>query len=376
MEHMPLSFFCHPRGTKGALLISKETRMSLMKSVVPLIFGLCAAVSLGTSGVLSEEVWTVTRSIPAPTAVSQELHDAIAATPQPPTEKALPSTVQGWVDMSTANSEAFAVMARSIAEQWNVTIEAAEIAGVKVYWVTPAEVAPQNKDRLFISTHGGGFSMGFGFAATFEAINVAHYAKIPVISIDYRTIPLHPYPAALNDVLAVYKELLKDHNPAAMAIGGGSAGGNLSMASIHKFKIDGLPVPAAYFGATPWADLAKVGDSYFTNEGIDRILPVYEGELGDQAKMYAGGEDMTNPLLSPVYGDFSTFPPAQLVTGTRDLFLSNTVRVHRKIREAGGIADLNVYEGISHGEFIVYTHMPENAQVFTELGAFLDKHLK
>ena len=278
--------------------------------------------------------------------------------------------------MSTESSLAFAAMGKGIADQWNVKVEKAEIAGVPVYWVTPPVIDPENKDRLFVHTHGGGFSMGFGDAAPFEALSVAYYGKIPTISIDYRTIPLHPYPAALNDVVAVYKELLKDYDPAKMAIGGSSAGGNLSMATIHKLKMDGIPTPAAYFGGTPWTDVAKLGDSYFTNEGIDRILPVYEGELGDQAIMYAGGEDMKNPLISPVYGDFSTFPPAQLVSGTRDLLLSTTIRAHRNIRAAGGIADLNVYEGISHGEFLVYTHMPENKTVYTELGEFLKKHLK
>lgn len=205
---------------------------------------------------------------------------------------------------------------------------------------------------------------------------IAYYAQMRAISIDYRTIPLHPFPAALDDVLAVYQELLKDYDPAAMAIGGSSAGGNLSMASIHNFNMRGIPVPGAYFGGTPWADIAKEGDSYFINEGIDRILPVYEGELGDQATLYAGGEDMKNPLISPVYGDFSNFPPAQLVTGTRDLLLSPTIRAHRAMRAAGVEADLNVYEGLSHGEFLIYTDLPESAEVFTELGAFLDKHLK
>lgn len=218
--------------------------------------------------------------------------------------------------------------------------------------------------------------MGYGDAAPYEAISIAYHAQIPVISIDYLTIPLHPFPAALDDVLAVYQELIKDYDPSAMAIGGSSAGGNLSMASIHNFNMRGIPTPAAYFGGTPWTDLAKEGDSYFINEGIDRILPVYDGELGAQAILYTNGEDMKNPLISPVYGDFTNFPPSQLVTGTRDLLLSPTIRAHRNMRAAGVEADLNVYEGMSHGAFLVYTDLPENAEVYTELGAFLDQHLK
>ncbi|MBL1419092.1 MAG: alpha/beta hydrolase fold domain-containing protein [Alphaproteobacteria bacterium] len=258
---------------------------------------------------VSAEAWTVSRLVPPPTEGSQELYDAVNATPKPPTVKHLPATTQGWVDMSVESSLGFAAMGNGVAAQWNVKVEKAEIAGVPVYWVTPSEILPENENRLFVHTHGGGFSMGFGDAAPFEALSVSHYGKIRSISIDYSTIPLHPYPTALNEVVAVYKELLKDYDPASLAIGGSSAGGNLSMATIHKLKMDGIATPAAYFGGTPWTDVAKLGDSYFTNEGIDRILPVYEGELSQQAVMYAGGEDMKNPLISPVYGDFRPSPP-------------------------------------------------------------------
>lgn len=275
-----------------------------------LAFALGLTLGLTSIPAIAQEGWTVTNHIPAPAHASAELFEAISKTPPPPIVKDLPTSVQGWIDMSIVGSENFALLGKALAAQWNIDVEPADIAGVPVFWVTPPEIAPQNKHRLFVHTHGGGFSMGFGEAAVVEALSIANFAKMRVVSIDYRTIPLHPFPAALNDVLAVYTELLKENDPAAMAIGGSSAGGNLSMASIHKFKMDGLPVPGAYFGGTPWTDIAKEGDSYFINQGVDRILPVYEGELGDQAKMYAGDEDMKNPLISPVYGDFSTFPPA------------------------------------------------------------------
>jgi len=327
---------------------------------------LCVSLVFGLSFATAQQAWTVTNDIPAPNNASQELFEAVSQTPPPPTSKETPAIddVDGWIAYSAANNEPFTYLVPQLAEKLGVTIEKAEIAGVTVYWVTPPVIAPENKDRLFVHTHGGGFSLGYGDAAPFEAISIAFYAQMPAISIDYR-------PAALDDVLAVYQELLKDYDPAAMAIGGSSAGGNLAMASIHNFNMRGIPVPAAYFGGTPWADIAKEGDSYFINEGIDRILPVYEGELGDQATLYAGGEDMKNPLISPVYGDFSNFPPSQLVTGTRDLLLSPTIRAHRAMRAAGVEADLNVYEGVSHGEFLIYTDLPESVEVFTELGAFL-----
>ncbi len=352
--------------------------MLLKNSIFTAPIALCISGIIGATAATAQDGWTVTNDIPPPNHASQSLFDAISQTPTPPSSEETPAIddVEGWIALSEANNKPFTYLVPQLAEKLGVTVEKAEIAGVTVYWVTPSVIAPENKDRLFVHTHGGGFSIGYGDAAPFEAISIAHYAQMRAISIDYRTIPLHPFPAALDDVLAVYLELLKDYDPAAVAMGGSSAGGNLAMASIHNFNMQGVPAPGAYFGGTPWADIAKEGDSYFINEGIDRILPLYDGILGEQAKIYAGDNDMTNPLISPVYGDFTNFPPSQLVTGTRDLLLSPTIRTHRAMRAAGIIADLNVYEGVSHGEFLIYTDLPESVEVFTELGAFLDEHLK
>ena len=99
---------------------------------------------------------------------------------------------------------------------------------------------------------------------------------------------------------------------------------------------------------TPWSDLTKTGDSYFTNEFVDNVLGSYDGDLEAAAKLYAGTHELKEPLLSPIYGDLSGFPPTVLLSGTRDLFLSNTVRVHQKLLQSGVHADLLVFEGQSH----------------------------
>jgi monoterpene epsilon-lactone hydrolase len=113
----------------------------------------------------------------------------------------------------------------------------------------------------------------------------------------------------------------------------------------------------------------------YTNEGVDRFLVTYDGILAAAATLYADGEDLKNPLLSPVYGDFDGFPPTYLVSGTRDMLLSDTVRVHRKLRVAGAEADLNVYEGLSHAEYAVVVGSPEWQQTYGELAEFLARHL-
>ena len=117
-----------------------------------------------------------------------------------------------------------------------------------------------------------------------------------------------------------------------------------------------------------------MGDSYFTNEYVDNMLVTWDGWLGGAAHLYADGRDLKNPYLSPVYGDYRNFPPTILTTGTRDLFLSNTVRVHRKLRRAGVVADLNVYEGMSHAQY-AGPDMLEAREVFEDIARFFDAHL-
>ena len=122
--------------------------------------------------------------------------------------------------------------------------------------------------------------------------------------------------------------------------------------------------------------MKKIGDSRYINEGIDRILVTWEAGGAQGMAMYAGTYGHKHPYVSPVYGDFKGFPPSYLISGTRDLMLSDTVRVHRKLRAAGVDADLHVYEGQSHGDYAYVANSPESHEHYAELNAFLLKHLR
>ena len=169
-----------------------------------------------------------------------------------------------------------------------------------------------------------------------------------VISIDYRMPPDFPYPAALDDAMAVSGELVKTNDPKKMAIFGTSTGNGMTLAMVLRAKAEKLPFPAAIAPGVPWSDMTKTGDSYIANEMVDNVLVSNNGWLGDAAKLYANAHDLKDPLLSPVYGAFRGFPPTILTTGTRDFFLSNAVQVHRKLREVGVEAMLNIFERQSH----------------------------
>ncbi len=336
--------------------------------------------SLFTPVHAQEKAWTLgSRTLPAPAAASDALRESIANTSQPDVAEHIRTTTftinEEWVQTIQALNTFSMQRGEALPERRSVTIKKAEIAGVTVHTVTPTDINPANSNRLFVHLHGGAYVLNAGRAGLGEAILIAHWVKIPVVSIDYRMPPEHPFPAAIGDVVAVWRSLLDDRPAKSMALGGTSAGGGLTLASTLRFVELGLEAPGALWTGTPWSDLTKTGDSHFTNEGIDRILVTYHGLLEGAAKLYADGRDLKTPLISPVYGDFKGFPPTYLVTGTRDLFLSDTVRVHRKMRVAGVVAELNVYEGVSHGEYM-FTDSPELQQAFGELEAFLLRHLQ
>src|SRR5207248_8844070 len=263
---------------------------------------------------------------------------------------------------------------REVREKLGVTMEPTVLGGVNAFILSPKEIPPANRNRLLVHVHGGGYVYNPGEAGTGEAMLMAGYGGFKVISMDYRMPPDHPYPAAMDDAMAAWKEAVKMQDPRNMAIFGTSTGGGMTLAMILRAKQEGLALPAAIAPGTPWADLTETGDTYKTNEGLDNVLVSYNGYLRHAAELYANGHDLKDPQLSPIYGDFTGFPPAILTSGTRDLFLSNTVRTHRKLRRAGIVAELHVYEGESHGGYMRDADAPETKEAFSEIAAFCDRH--
>lgn len=350
-------------------------RMQSTVSVLVVLILLC----LGTAAAQEEKVWTVgPRKIPPPLGASAELRRSIAATPQPDVKavsSVSPKSASDWEKLIVPRNQAAAEANQKLAEAWSVRVEETKIADVPVFKVTSPKPDPALADKLFIHTHGGAYVFNKGWAGLHEAILIAHRVGVPVLSIDYRMPPEAPYPAAIDDVIAVWRELLRKHEASSMAIGGTSAGGNLALVSVLRMQELKLPLPAVVMASTPWADLDGSGDSYSTNEGIDRMLVTQEGLLAAAAKSYADGADLKQPLISPVYGDFAGFPPTVLFTATRDLFLSGTVRTHRNMRAAGVDAELHVFEAMSHGGWMIQD-LPESRAFTSEVAVFLKRHMQ
>ena len=335
--------------------------------------------ALSTDNNAQETAWLIgPRTLPPPAGASDLLRDAIANTPQPdPAVMQIePKSEAEWLEVIAQLDEGKVDMARDISEQFSVSVEHDTIERVNVYHVTPAEIDPGLEDKLFVHTHGGAFVLNGGEAGTIEAMVIAHLAKVRVLSIDYRMPPLHPAPTARNDVMTVYQHLLKQRPAQKIALGGSSGGANLTMGMVQHLIELGVDVPGVLFLGTPGADMSKTGDSYYINDGIDRNVVTYDGFIEATVRLYANGRDLKDPLVSPLYGDFHGFPPTFLVTGTRDLLLSNTVRTHIKLRQTGVVADILVYEGMAHADYMADLTAPETQHAFAELNAFLLQHLQ
>ena len=314
------------------------------------------------------------RMLPVPDTVSPQMR-AIIGRPFNPSFNVAPQTTADW--KARVDSAAALVVAGlpALRSALGVTVEPTTIAGVKAFIVTPNAIAPRNADRVLLHLHGGVRVLNPGEAGTREAILMAGFGGFKVISIDYRMPPDYPFPAALDDSVAVYRELLKTTAPNKIGVFGLSAGGSLTITTLLRAKAEGLPMPGAIAPGTPTVDLSKTGDTLFTNEMVDNVLGTQDGFIRATALLYANGRDLKDPLLSPIYGDVHGFPPAILTSGTRDLYLSNTVRMHRKLRAAGVEAVLQLWEGQSHGQYVSDITAPEVKEYHDEVARFFDKHL-
>lgn len=252
-------------------------------------------------------------------------------------------------------------------------VEAISLGGVPAFDVHP-QVLGTGKVCMYL--HGGALIMGGGEVCEAMSASFAQGAQMRTIGVDHRMPPRFPFPAPLDDCITAYRALLEDHAPEDIIVAGVSAGGNLAAAMILRIRDLKLPMPAAAVLLSPEVDLTESGDSFETLMGID---PVLTSRLTDTISLYAGGHNLADPLLSPLFGDFSAgFPPTFLQCGTRDLFLSNTVRFHRALRQADIPADLHVFEAMPHGGFGSMLEgglgkCPEDREVYAELRRFLSR---
>jgi epsilon-lactone hydrolase len=308
------------------------------------------------------------REIPVPEYLSEEARACLAAGPSETTAPWPPlDDADAWRERIAWQDNVLLALVGGSASTEGVAIEDLDVDGARVYVVTPDGVTEDN--RVYLDIHGGALILGSGECCRALGVASARRYGVKTWAVDYRMPPEHPYPTPLDDCVNAYRSLLRLHDPADVIVGGGSAGANLAAALILRARDEGLPLPAAAVLMSPELDLTESGDTFRTNLGVDTVI----GRFTAVNLLYAAGHDLSDPYLSPLFGDFTKgFPPTLLTAGTRDLFLSNAVRMHRSLRRAGVEAELHVLEAAPHGGF--FGSSPEEADVGEDILRFANKH--
>jgi acetyl esterase/lipase len=307
-------------------------------------------------------------TVPIPTTLSPEARQMLRelAAAGDPTH----GLTSGLAEIRAAAGAQQKKVTEQLLRMYAVRVEKKTIAGVPVALITPVKEAAQAKGRLLINVHGGAFFLGQGSIE--EAVPIAALTGIPVLAIDYRLAPEHPFPAAVNDTIAVYREVLKNFDPRHVALYGSSAGAVLTAQASVRARQLGLPLPAAlgFFSGT--TDFARPGDTeaLFSIGGFQALVT----PVAMQAHAYLANNSLTDPVMSPAYADLKGFPPTLLMTGTRDFFLSGTSNFHRALLRAGVPAELVVFDAMPHVHW-GNPALPESTEALHIQAQFLATHV-
>jgi epsilon-lactone hydrolase len=263
-------------------------------------------------------------------------------------------------------------------ELYPVNIEPRVIGGVRTRVITPkAGVTAQNRGRVLINLHGGGFIWGEGNGALTESVPIAGLGRITVITVAYRMGPESTFPAASEDVAAVYRELLKDHRAADIGLYGCSAGGILATESVAWFEKEKLPIPGAIGTFCGSAMVTVGGDSSHVAPLLVGELPTHNADSGSvSSNAYFRQASSSDPLVQPGVSAevLSHFPPTLLITGSRDFMSSAVFASQAALARAGVDTELHVWDGMWHA-FLMDPDLPESKEVYQVVVRFFDRHL-
>jgi monoterpene epsilon-lactone hydrolase len=288
-----------------------------------------------------------------------------------------PKSIEEWRKASASPLEPGELSddVKGLLELWPAKLKLLEIDGASHLLVTPKNLVASNDKRIVLYAHGGAYVFGSPEDQLGALARIANVMRVRVLGLRYPLAWQKPYPAARDRMVAVYSELLKTYSPQHVAMAGDSAGGGLVMSSVLKLRDDGLPMPAVLGLISPWADISKTGDSMVVTSGYDPLID-YDKNLAAAAKLYAGGLNLQDPNVSPIYADFSKgFPPTYISSGTRDHFLSHASRLQRKLTNASVTNSLFVYEGMWHVFQVAPPVIPEATHAWRDFAEFLNRHL-
>jgi len=308
----------------------------------------------------------ITRVVPIPRTISPEAQKSLA---RPVSDSGPEPSIAEDRKQGEEEQER---LAKAMQSTYPTTLSKEQIAGVPVRIITPTNMPAENRDRVLINVHGGGFQADWGSVS--ETIPIASLTKTKVVAVLYRLSPENPFPAAVDDTVAVYKELLKAYKPQSLVLYGTSAGAKLTAEVAVRLKQLGLPLPAALGILSVDGAHDVVGDSarIFTLDGLKGPLEMMRDGQPDR---YAGKTNPRDPVLSPQYADLKGMPPTFFLTSERDALLSGTVNLHRAFVHAGVETQLIVFDGLPHAFWTDFP-LPEADEANQLTADFFSKHLQ
>jgi acetyl esterase/lipase len=252
-----------------------------------------------------------------------------------------------------------------------VTVTAAALGGVPTAEITVDGIEPRH---IVLYFHGGVYVIGDAFQAAGLASQIGRRTRAKVISVDYRLAPEHPYPAAVDDALAAYEALLQNGTaPSDIAFAGESAGGGLAVATLVNARDHGLPLPAAAFAMSPYADLTLAGTTMQTKGEVDVLMS--RENLQARVTDYTSGQDAALGLISPVFADLSGLPPLIIQAGSHEVLLDDAVRLARQAAIADVQVTLDITPRVPHVFQAYAPILDEGAAALDRAGQFLTAHL-
>jgi epsilon-lactone hydrolase len=242
------------------------------------------------------------------------------------------------------------------------------VRGEWLHWNGDAEMS---QDGCLYYLHGGGYFAGSPLTHRHLTGALTMATRMSTFALDYRLAPEHKFPAAVEDAVAGYRWLLQQgFPPEKLVIGGDSAGGGLTMATVLWLRDAGLPLPAGIFLLSPWTDLACTGNSLERNDPYDDLL--CGKEVHRFSKVYHGEASPHDPLVSPLYADFSTLPPLRIYVSDTEILLDDAVRLAERARCYGVDVDLRIWNRLIHAwPVMIRFRLPESKQVVDELALFI-----
>ena len=282
--------------------------------------------------------------------------------------------LEEWEELQGEFNEFASEPLPELLDYYKPTVDTISIGGIRAIDVKPKNYVDNGKVIVYI--HGGAYVFFTADVTLLSSVPLSDLTGMRIISIDYTLAPQAKFDKITDEVLQMYKGLLDmGYTANNISIYGDSAGGGLAAGSVLKMRDNDIPLPSSLVLWSPWTDIDRIGDSYYTLADHDPNL-VYPGFLENCALAYSDKKDFKNPYVSPVYGDFSKpFPPTLIQVGGKEVFLSNSIRMYRALNEEGKEVKLDVYEGMWH-VWQGYYKMPESKMAVKNTKNFIMKHFK